>query len=173
MVIKEICSKIGTIVIDDTPACTNGSITGVATPPVQRRPFRSRDRSIPRPAKVLTCNLSVPLASQQPPITRVCRILREELLSYYYETKIRLSYRDLDGVSSNMGKWLRAIESEHRHCIGTIGINTYPWMTRLPDGPKAAGALEERLKEHWKVDLKVGLGEPVGLWRRTGHIELL
>ncbi|KAK4631876.1 hypothetical protein CLAFUW4_03886 [Fulvia fulva] len=172
----EIWSKIGMMAIEDTPPCTNASIASAKSPPTRHRTFKSSSPDIPTPAIQITCNLSVPLTSQQPPITRVCRVLREELLSQYYRTKVRLSLVYYDAEASTMGKWLRSIGPENRRLVNRVGIALSPWECSVPHGPEGAGALEQMLKRDWKVDVEIELGPSTRTWfprTRRGNIELL
>lgn len=89
----EIWSEIGRLVIDNTT-------------PV--RPSYSGCENF------CTCRKWPP--PQQPAITQVSRVLREELLPYYYATKVTISV-SLDHYATD--KWLSAIgERNRRHVTG-------------------------------------------------------
>lgn len=76
----------------------------------------------------------------QPPITRTCRILREELLPYFYATKIHIAM----GADYDLGSWLRALDRETRCFID--GITTTYHASKK-------GKQRALLADWWRVDL--------------------
>ncbi|KAK4611728.1 hypothetical protein CLAFUW4_13312 [Fulvia fulva] len=79
----------------------------------------------------------------QPPITRTCRLLREELLPYFYSTKVLITCGADD---EELGLWLRTIGPENRRAI--VGIKR---ATFCPGGMDE----ESEYKENWGVELKI------------------
>ena len=58
---------------------------------------------------------------KQPPNTRVCRVMREELLPYYYKTKTSISWQaqyQAGGETTELCAWLKAIGETNRQNVG-------------------------------------------------------
>ena len=102
----------------------------------------------------------------QPAILRTCRILREELLPYFYATKIQLYIFADNGMRrENMlifGQWLRAVNDKCRCHVGGVSLHTNEEMRDI-----FKGMVE---KEDWLVQIEFGenislLGTPTYLIR--------
>ncbi|KAK4611714.1 hypothetical protein CLAFUW4_13355 [Fulvia fulva] len=100
--------------------------------------------------------LGRPATWHQPPITRVCTALRHELLSYYYNTKVRTSHgqglrlrnRTFWASDANsIYKWLHAIGRENRKDVR--GLLLYRWSEE-----KRPSAQE--LAQSWKLHIELG-----------------
>lgn len=66
---------------------------------------------------------SLPLAANTPAITRTCNALRQELLPYYYRSKVDLDVRPGEAFQI-AGKWLNAIGAESRRMIRGLELRT-------------------------------------------------
>ncbi|KAK4611869.1 hypothetical protein CLAFUW4_12863 [Fulvia fulva] len=92
----------------------------------------------------------------QPPITRTCRVLREELLPYFFSTRTVIWFPTYSVVK--LGNWLRALDPEMRRAISGICTEALPRSVQL---------LEYQLEEAWRVSLSlVLLEEAEGPWRK-------
>ncbi|KAK4612110.1 hypothetical protein CLAFUW4_13356 [Fulvia fulva] len=127
----EIWSQIGKLVIDDTLSYTY-------TMAIQRPPERPH----------------------QPPITRVCRVLRVELLHYFYSTKIDICGAFEVPASSHIslvkvGNWLRQMGPDNRRSLRGVAVR----------GPETLGAKGKkqgwRYSPGWGFDFELGEGKPV------------
>ncbi|KAK4623751.1 hypothetical protein CLAFUW4_05338 [Fulvia fulva] len=116
----EIWSTIGKLAVDDHPR-----------PHELFHPYRGRG------------------APHQPPITRVCRILRGELLPYFYRTWG--SHMIHWGNAGSTGRWLRAIGVENRrHVRGAFFL-----ASSAHEAVHGKKDLQRRLKRTWAFDLRV------------------
>ena len=102
----------------------------------------------------------------QPAITRVCRVLRAELLQHYYRTKVCMNtkvtplqhlgqlgapvHRSPDAIL--IGNWLRRIGVENRREVRGLSI------VQDPDSP----LVREEVEADWEVDLQIGPGRSIG-----------
>lgn len=128
----------------DAPCCWTETIGCVAQPPRRARTKAIRSSNIP-----------VPAARQRPPITRVCKVLREELLAFHYSNHMRLFIYDTGTQFGTIGKWLRAIGAENRRALGEVTICIWWGMPLHPLVHDGGGtAFEKWMKKHWRIDLR-------------------
>lgn len=80
----------------------------------------------------------------QPGITRVCTMLRAELLPYYYRTRIRL---EVSHHVVEVGRWLRHIGPANRKLLRVL------WLSQNYN--RGEGAMEQRLRDVWKVEFEI------------------
>ena len=103
------------MVIDDTLSLTKDTLRCISMPPV--RPS----------AKKLPFNPTLPAKVHQPPITRTCRCLREELMPYYYGSKVSVDFM-LGGDIGKVGKWLRITGPDNRRMVRGMSLCGSQWQ---------------------------------------------
>lgn len=99
--------------MDDSALCTYEDFSGTRMPSKRMQP--SDQRNHPR----------VPLATQQPSITRTYKILRGELLPHYYNTEVSIHAGLGCSASGTFGKWLRAIGRDNRRMISGVYVSVF------------------------------------------------
>lgn len=118
----EIWAQIGRLAIDATPQLDRSAVT----------PWEA-------------CKGGSP--ARQPAITRTCRILRQELLPYYYKTRVQMTiYAGLvSDPESDVERWLQAIGHENRLSLRGLQV-----VSVVMDADAAAA----KAKRHWGLQVE-------------------
>lgn len=125
----EIWSKTGKLVIEDSNPLTGGAFARERQPQTRWH---------------------------QPPLTRTCRVLRNELLPQFYKTRVKII---CVAREVQMGFWLRTIGLELRKVIRGVFV-----FSTIGDSLQE---LKERAMDNWGVELELEQVEERHHWSDT------
>ena len=139
----ELWSKIGKLVIHGEPVLDNDAL----------EMHEINVNTLGKPSTI----------TESPSITRVCRVVRGELLPYYYTTKIHCFALDRD-IILDISAWIERIGTEHRRIVRGVYLV-------LPTDV-VEGEMDEavaRYRTLFRVDFKLAARVP----RSHGDLEML
>ena len=125
----EIWSNIGKLVVDETETITAYIIYQCA-------------------------RAAEPADTRQPAVTRTCRILRSELLAYYYKHKVDARMTPTSAASPKVGKWLRAIGQQNRMVISNF------WGIYYATEAQVGQPIRDGFEKELQVEFEFGETKP-------------
>lgn len=118
------------------------------------------------------CTQDTITKAKRPAITRTCLVLRNELLPYFYRTKVRICVCLLGSKMKIIGKWLRSIDVMRRSSVKVLTVWIMDEHLRGKGDRQGRGRIESVtscVREKWKLEMSMEIEteEGPGSWYKV------